>query len=118
MSEISMGALGLPSEQIAGQLRARILSGGIAAGERVPPVRQLARDLGVAAGTVQKAYKQLESEGLLVSRSGGGTRVSAAITAPPVEVLKAARSLAELASGRGLSLDEALAAVRASWPAD
>lgn len=115
MSGVMLGGLGLPSEQIADQLRNTILSGGLAAGERLPPVRQLGRDLGVAAGTVAKAYKQLEGEGLLVSRAGAGTRVSEAVSAPPAVVLRAARALVATAELHGVTLDEALAAVRASW---
>ncbi|WP_091669186.1 GntR family transcriptional regulator [Amycolatopsis marina] len=38
-------------------------SGSFAEGERLPPVRQLAGDLGVAPGTVMRAYKALERTG-------------------------------------------------------
>src|SRR5699024_8490657 len=44
--------------------------------ERLPSVRQLASDLEVAPGTVAKAYRPLEAEGLVVSRVGSETRVS------------------------------------------
>lgn len=115
VSAITLSGLGLPSDQIHQQLRAVILSGSLAAGEKLPSVRQLARDLGVAAGTVAKAYKLLEHEGLVVSRSGGGTRVSGNVSAPPAAVLHAARALSETASSHGLGLEETIAAVRASW---
>jgi DNA-binding transcriptional regulator YhcF (GntR family) len=49
-------------------------------GDRLPPLRQLAADLGLAVGTVARAYRELESAGLISSRHGGGTRVTA--TAP------------------------------------
>lgn len=112
---ITLDGLGLPSDQIHQRLRAIIHSGSLASGERLPPVRQLARDLGVATGTVAKAYKLLEQEGLVVSRSGGGTRVSNTVNAPPASVLQAARRLTQTAAERGLSLEETLGAVRASW---
>lgn len=112
---IALDGLGLPSDQIYQRLRAIIHSGTLASGERLPPVRQLARDLGVATGTVAKAYKLLEQDGLVVSRSGGGTRVSSSVTAPPALVIQAARRLAQTAAESGLSLEEALGAVRASW---
>lgn len=115
MTGVTLGGLGLPSEQIADQLRSAILSGVLAAGERLPPVRQLGRDLGVAAGTVAKAYKQLEGEGLLVSRAGAGTRVSEAVSTPPAVVLRAARALVATCELHGVNLDEALAAVRGAW---
>ncbi|TFB91400.1 GntR family transcriptional regulator [Cryobacterium sp. HLT2-28] len=112
---ITLDGLGLPSDQIHQRLRTVIQSGALAAGERLPPVRQLARDLGVAAGTVAKAYKLLEREGLVVSRAGGGTRVNSAVPTPPAQVLQAARTLSELAAGHGLGLEETISAVRASW---
>ncbi|WP_035697785.1 GntR family transcriptional regulator, partial [Glycomyces tenuis] len=42
-----------------------------------PPVRQLAADLGLAVGTVGRAYRELEATGKVSSRRGGGTRVTA-----------------------------------------
>lgn len=118
MSVINLGGPGLPSEQIYHQVRAIILSGSLGTGEKLPPVRQLARDLGVATGTVAKVYKQLEQEGLVVSRAGAGTRVSSSVAAPPAAVLQAARKLAEVASGVGLSREAAMSALQASWPTE
>lgn len=118
MSDITLGRLGLPSEQIYHQVRAIIISGSLGTGEKLPPVRQLARDLGVAVGTVAKAYKLLEQEGLVVTSAGGGTRVSSTVSAPPAVVVQAARKLAALASAHGVSLDETIGAVQASWTAD
>ena len=66
-----------PYEQVRKQIAAAIGAGGFAVGDRLPSVRQLANDLGVAPGTVARAYRELESEGLIVSRRGGGTRVAA-----------------------------------------
>ena len=116
MSFLRVEGPGLPSEQIRRQLRSRILSGTLASGERLPSVRQLARDLGVATGTVAKAYKLLEEDGLVVSRAGAGTRVGGSVTTPPAPVMKAARELARAAVASGVQLDEAVLALRASWP--
>ena len=69
-----------PYEQLRRQLSAVIQSGRLAPKTRLPTVRQLAADLGVAAGTVMRAYAALEGEGLVVTRRGGGTAVS---DAPP-----------------------------------
>ena len=69
-----------PYEQLRRQLSAVIQSGTLAPQTRLPTVRQLAADLGVAAGTVMRAYAALEGEGLVVTRRGGGTAVS---DAPP-----------------------------------
>lgn len=84
-------------------------------GERLPAVRQLARDLTLAPGTIAKAYKQLEVEGLVISRSGAGTRVNSVVTSFPVEILYAARGLFKASTAAGLSLDETISALRAIW---
>ncbi|GAB3653124.1 hypothetical protein GCM10027596_03120 [Nocardioides korecus] len=63
-------------EQLRRQLQDLVGSGALAPGDRLPPLRQLAGDLGLAVGTVARAYRELEGAGLLVSRRGGGTRVA------------------------------------------
>lgn len=69
-----------PYEQLRRQLADLIRSAVLEPGGRLPPLRQLAADLGLAVGTVARAYRELESAGLVSSRRGGGTRVTA--TAP------------------------------------
>lgn len=66
-----------PYEQVRRQLADLITAGLLGPGDRLPPLRQLAGDLGVAVGTVGRAYRELEQEGLLTSSRGGGTRVAA-----------------------------------------
>ena len=78
-----------PYEQLRRQLAALVGAGVLAPGDRLPPLRQLAGDLGLAVGTVARAYRELESEGLLSSRRGGGTRVAAGVTAPPAAAREA-----------------------------
>jgi GntR family transcriptional regulator / MocR family aminotransferase len=56
-------------------LRAAIRAGRLAAGTRLPSTRALAADLGLARGTVAEAYAQLQAEGYLTARRGGGTWV-------------------------------------------
>jgi GntR family transcriptional regulator len=65
-----------PYEQLHRQLATAIACGVLAAGTRLPSVRQLAADLGIATGTVMRAYSELESRGLVAARRGGGTIVS------------------------------------------
>ena len=65
-----------PYEQLRRQLSDLITAGQLCPGERLPALRQLAGDLGLAVGTVARAYRELEQEGRLVSRRGGGTRVA------------------------------------------
>jgi GntR family transcriptional regulator len=64
-----------PFEQLRAQLAELIRTGVLAPGDRLPPLRQLAADLGLAVGTTARAYKELEAAGLVRARRGGGTRV-------------------------------------------
>lgn len=66
-----------PYEQLRRQLTALVAGGVLGPGARLPPVRQLAADLGLAPGTVARTYRELEQDGLVVSRRGAGTRVTA-----------------------------------------
>lgn len=65
-----------PYEQLRRQLVALIQDGVLAGGQRLPPLRQLASDLGLAVGTVARTYRELEAAGLVESRRGRGTRVA------------------------------------------
>ena len=67
-----------PYEQIRAQIATLIRVGELQEGTKLPTVRALAIDLGVAAGTVARAYKELETAGLVVSRRRAGTVVTAA----------------------------------------
>jgi len=62
-------------QQIAGQIRERVESGILAQGDRLPPIRDLAGDLGVNRDTVALAYEALAAEGVVESRVGRGTFV-------------------------------------------
>lgn len=101
-----------PFEQIRSQLADGIRAGRLEHGRRLPSIRQLAGDLRVAAGTVAKAYALLEEEGLVETSRARGTRVAAG-HAHPDAVQAAARAF--VAAAEGLTLDEALGAVRAAW---
>ena len=61
-----------PYLQIASVLRATILRGDYAPGQRMPPIRALAQREGCNPATVQKALKVLEKQGLIVSRGSKG----------------------------------------------
>ena len=69
-----------PYEQLRRQLADLIGGGVLEPGTRLPPLRQLAADLGLAVGTVARSYHELEVAGLVVSRRGGGTKVAADAT--------------------------------------
>ena len=63
--------------QLERELRTAIRAGRMAAGERLPPTRALAAELGVSRGVVVEAYAQLAAEGYLRARRGAGTVVAA-----------------------------------------
>jgi len=113
---ISLSGSAAPTDQIRDQIRGLIASNRLAADERLPSVRQLANDLGVAPGTVAKAYRALEMEGYVVARTGGGTRVSRSAATTPRPVVEAARRLAETSTESGTGLDDAVRILRAVWP--
>jgi DNA-binding transcriptional regulator YhcF (GntR family) len=64
--------------QLAWALRARILGGELAAGDRLPPLQRLAEALGVNPNTVRAVYQRLEHDGLVETRHGSGTYVRGA----------------------------------------
>jgi GntR family transcriptional regulator/MocR family aminotransferase len=81
------------STQLCVALREMILTGGFAPGDRLPASRTLADDLGVSRTTVIEVFNRLTAEGLIESRTGAGTFVSA--------VLADARPPAAAAPGDG-----------------
>lgn len=62
--------------QIMEQIRLRIAAGDWAAGKELPSIRALAADLRVSVITVKRAYLDLESEGVIVTRHGKGSFVA------------------------------------------
>ena len=63
-------------EQLVEQLRRQIILGGMEAGAAMPSVRQLATELGINPNTIQKAYRRMEEEGMILSIPGKGSFVS------------------------------------------
>lgn len=103
-----------PFEQIRSQLAARVADGSLAVGTRLPPVRALATALGVAANTVARAYRELESAGLVRTAGRAGTTVAAGHDRARARIADAARRYATTARDAGVDPDEALRAVRAA----
>jgi DNA-binding transcriptional regulator YhcF (GntR family) len=66
-------------DQLVAGLRGLIASGTLAKGDELPPVRQLAADLGINLNTVARAYRELTDAGLLASTRGRGTVVIATV---------------------------------------
>ena len=79
-----MGVLrGTASAKIAAEIRDKIRSGELAAGDRVPSTRQITRRLGVAMATASKVLSNLKEEGLVLTRPGAGTVVAKASSSRP-----------------------------------
>jgi DNA-binding transcriptional regulator YhcF (GntR family) len=102
-----------PFEQIRVQLTDLIRAGELTADQRLPSIRQLAADLRIAPGTVAKAYSALEADGLITTSRVHGTRVAASRTQSE-QVSRAATAFVSTVTG--ISLEEALSAVRSAWP--
>ncbi|GFE26927.1 GntR family transcriptional regulator [Streptomyces nigrescens] len=105
-----------PYEQIRAQLAALIATGQLTEGERLPTVRQLATDLGLAPGTVARAYRELDTAKLIHTRRGAGTRVAALPSEPqqpdPAQLARLARDFASAARALGADTEAILTAVR------
>jgi len=106
-----------PALDIYRQFRGLIVSGQLGAGERLPTVRQTASDLGVAAGTAARAYKLLERDGLVVTRTAAGTRVAASAAVLPRSVVKRIRDLVTEAESVGADPDDVIDVLRVVWHA-
>ena len=91
-------------EQVAGEIRRAILDGEAKPGERLPPAKDLAAELGVNTNTVLRALRLLRDAGLLEFRRGRG--VSVAGTPERAAVLEQAQQLVALARGYGYRRDE------------
>lgn len=113
-----------PYVQVRAQIQEAVQSGRLPDGTQLPPVRQLAADLGLANGTVARAYKELEAEGIVRTARGAGTRVVAPArttrTGSEDEARRASIALVERLRGLGLSdeavVESVLGALRESPP--
>ena len=95
-------------EKIKDALRRSMLGGALPAGSRLPSVRELAMSLSINPNTIQRAYRELEQEGCIVSIPGKGSFVSAENGAREArknelmdELRRTAAELASLGLGRG-----------------
>lgn len=71
------------NEQVRVQLRYQIINGELAKGTKLPSVREMASVLNINRHTISRAYKELEEEGLIVSKQSLGTFVTEDIELPP-----------------------------------
>ena len=108
-------------EQVRDGLRSLMVTGVLAAGERLPSVRSLATDLAINPNTIQRAYRELESEGYIITLPGKGSFVtrSPAVDESRMELLwsRLDRAASELAFA-GASIEDICRRVREGAPHD
>jgi GntR family transcriptional regulator len=113
---VDLGSPVPPYEQMRAQITTMAASGVLAPGDRLPPVRQLAADLGLAAGTVARAYRELETAGVIEAHGRHGTHIASPPALTPQErtdqLRQAAISYAHLAGQLGAGREEALRVLR------
>lgn len=100
-----------PFAQLRAQITAQVTDGTLQPGDRLPTVRRLAGDLGIAPNTVARAYRELEADGLIIGRGRAGTFVTGPDGAPSA-AQQAATAYARTVRSLGLDPDEALLLVQ------
>ncbi len=106
-------------EQIIDSVRQSILSGAITPGEKLPSVRNLAKELGINPNTIQKAYNILEMEGVILTFPGRGSVVlSETEELRTKQLTKMEEKLAAIAveaRGTGITSEEFALAAEKAW---
>ena len=95
-----------PYEQVREQVRAQVEAGELSPGTKLPTVRRLAADLGLAANTVARAYRELEALGVIETRGRAGSVVSGDGVAQAAR--RAAQEYVEKQRALGIGRDDAL----------
>lgn len=103
-----------PFEQLRAQLARQIQDHTLAVGTRLPTIRRLAADLGLAVNTVGRAYRELEEAGLIETRGSAGSFVTAAGEKGREQAGRAAAEYAAVVARIGIDADEAIRIVRAA----
>ncbi|MDX2024806.1 GntR family transcriptional regulator [Microcella sp.] len=103
-----------PYEQIRVQVRDAVAAGQLAAGAKLPTVRALADELGLAVNTVARAYRELETDGIIETRGRAGSFVAPQGDVGQQQAQVAAREFVERARRLGLDDASALDLVRAA----
>lgn len=104
-----------PFEQLRLQVARRAASGDLAAGARLPTVRALATELGLAANTVARAYRELEADGVVVTEGRRGTFVAASAAASTRDAREAAADYVTTVRRLGIGRTEATRLVEQCW---
>ncbi len=103
-----------PFEQLRVQVIEAVRDGSLVPGDKLPTVRTLAADLGIAANTVARAYRELERDDVIETRGRNGTFVSTVGDPTHQQAQLAAVAYADRVKSLGISPDDALSIVRAA----
>jgi len=108
-----------PFEQLRTQIAGLVTAGQLSRGTKLPTVRQLAADLGLAANTVARSYRELEADGVIVTQGRRGTFVhsDSLHDQTPADLSRQATDFATAARRAGLSAAEAVQLVEQAWRA-
>ena len=101
-----------PFEQVRDGLAAAVRNGEWSAGDRLPTVRTLAAEVGLASNTVARAYRELEAAGVVETRGRNGTFVAAHGSDQAMEAALATSTYARRLRELGIGAEEAVALVR------
>lgn len=107
-----------PFEQVRTQIVELVRTGGLQADARLPTVRKLAADLGIAPNTVARTYRELERAGVIITRGRHGTFIASDTNPDPQRVESAASAFAREARAARLSDDDAIALVMRALNSD
>ncbi|MFI7245388.1 GntR family transcriptional regulator [Streptomyces qinglanensis] len=110
--DLDPGAPEAPYEQVRARIAALARGGDLPTGYKLPTVRGLAEELGLAANTVAKAYRALEADGVIETRGRNGTFIAAVGGVAERELAEAAQAFAARAMRLDAGQDAALSAVR------
>lgn len=106
-------------EQVREQIQRMVASGTLRAGTRLPTIRQLAADLGLAKGTIERAYDLLETDTVIETKGRKGTFVMEMTKATKhqqtLALDAAAESLVVIARQLGADENATVEAVRRVW---
>ncbi|WP_198410470.1 GntR family transcriptional regulator [Mycetocola zhujimingii] len=103
-----------PFEQLRVQVIDAVRDGALVPGDKLPTVRTLAADLGIAANTVARAYRELERDDVIETRGRNGSFVSAVGDPTHKQAQLAAVAYADRVKSLGIAPDEALSIVTAA----
>ena len=105
-----------PFDQLRSQIARRAASGDFPPGKKLPTVRGLATELGLAPNTVARAYRELEADGVVVTEGRRGTFVAATAAGSSTDARSAADDYVAVVRRLGLGCSEATRLVEKAWP--